>query len=78
MWIKIIKATSKAKCRGIKCKNLPEYINRNGRIRKDTNCAVISISASNGGATAFYCRDCVDQVYMDMRIALDPKLWIFK
>jgi len=78
MRIKIEKANNKAKCRGLKCKKLPEFINRKGRIRKDTSCAVVSIASAGGGATAFYCRDCIDQIYMDMKMALDPKLWIFK
>jgi hypothetical protein len=78
MKIRVDKAPKSAKCRGNNCKKLPEYINRKGRIRKDTSCAILSMDTSSGWATAFFCRSCIDQLYLDMKMALDPKLWIFK
>ena len=76
MRIKIIKATGKAKCRHEKCSENSEYI-QNGRIKKDTICAIISTDGASGWHTSCYCRDCIDMIYEDMKKILNPKLWIF-
>lgn len=78
MKISVSSATSKAKCRGNNCKKLPQFINRKGRIKKGTSCAIVGMNTSSGWRTAFFCRDCIDQLYFDMKMVLDPKLWIFK
>ncbi len=78
MEINIEKASAKAKCRGIKCKKLPEYINRNGRIKKGTSCAAITMDSSGGWHTSYYCRDCIDVIHLNMKAQLNPSLWIFK
>lgn len=77
MRIKLIKASGRAKCRNRDCKNKEEYINENGRIKKDTTCAAITMDSAAGYNTSYYCRDCIDTVYEDIRKILNPKLWVF-
>ena len=71
------KGTGKRKCRNSSCKKNPKYISATGRIIKDTTCAWVYVSDAAGGAQAYYCRDCIDEIYLRMKKILDPKLWIF-
>lgn len=77
MHIELKKASGKSICRNGKCKKLPQYISAKGRILKDTTCVVISISGASGWAEAYYCRDCVDQLYLELKTKLNPNLWVF-
>lgn len=74
MRIEIEKASGKSICRGWPCKALPKYIS-NGRIIAGTICAAVSISSASGGGTAYYCRDCIDQIYAEFKTKLNAKLW---
>jgi hypothetical protein len=71
------KSTGKRKCRGTCCKKNPDYISTVGRIKKGTTCVWIAIDDASGGAVAYYCRDCIDTVYVEMKKILNPSLWIF-
>ena len=77
MKIEIIKSSGTMKCRHADCEEKPEFI-KNGRIIKGTVCAEVIVRCASGGAQAFYCRDCLDKVYLHMKTSLDSKLWIFK
>lgn len=78
MKITIIKASGRALCRGPRCEKKPEFVKDNGNIIKDSRCAKVSIWGAQGGSTAFYCRDCIDKLYEDVRKILNPKLWVFQ
>lgn len=77
MKLELQKASGRALCRGKDCKNLPEYMHKN-RIKKDTTCVAIRMESAGGWNTSYYCRDCIDQLYLEMKKALNPSLWIFK
>lgn len=77
MEIEIIKSSGRAMCRG-DCKMNPEYVDEKGNIKKGNSCAKITIWGAKGGASAFYCRDCIDTLYEDVRKILNPKLWLFQ
>lgn len=76
MKIELIKASGRAMCRSYDCKELPEYI-KNHRIISNTTCAAISMSSAAGWNTSYYCRDCIDKLYIDIKTVLNPKLWSF-
>lgn len=78
MKIKLEKASGKALCRGKSCKLIQEYISDKGRIKKDTTCVAITMTSAAGWNTSYYCRDCIDQLYLEMKKVLNPNLWIFK
>ena len=78
MQVKLEKASGRAKCRHPQCKQLPEYINDKGRIKKDTTCAVIWADSATGWNSSYYCRDCIDTIHNDIRKILNPKLWAFQ
>lgn len=73
MKLSLEKSSDRGICRYDECQNNPKYINDLGRIKKDTTCVRIHIN----GITAFYCRECIDKIYEDMRKVLNSKLWIF-
>lgn len=77
MRITLEKASGRAICRRGNCAKKPEYISDKGTIIKGTTCAWISISSAGGGASACYCRDCIDIIYDEMKKILNPKLWVF-
>jgi hypothetical protein len=77
MKIQLEKASGSAKCRGPNCTDNPAYISEKGRIKKDTTCVGITIRSAAGSNTSYYCRECIDKLYEDMRKILNPKLWIF-
>lgn len=76
MKISIEKASGTQICRGIACKKDPKYIDKD-RIKNGTSCARITVGSAKGRAHAFYCRDCIDKVYMDVKMILNPALWVF-
>jgi hypothetical protein len=71
------KASGRAKCRHEQCQRKTEYINEKGRIKSGTTCVWISTEGAGGWHTSYYCRDCVDKIYEEMKKILNPKLWIF-
>lgn len=76
MKIKLEKASGHAICRSGFCEAKSEYINK-GRIKRDTTCAAITMSSAAGTNTSYYCRDCIDKIYEEIKKVLNPKLWIF-
>ena len=77
MKINLIKASGRAICRSKDCKKKPEYISEKGRIKADTTCVAIMMDSAAGYHTSYYCRDCIDQLYEDIRKILNTKLWVF-
>lgn len=77
MKIELEKASGKAMCRNKTCRKKPEYISENGRIKSQTTCVSFTMQSAAGFNTSYYCRDCVDQLYEDIKKILNPKLWIF-
>jgi hypothetical protein len=78
MKIELVKASGKAMCRNRSCKCKIEFINpKSYRIKKDTTCAAITMESAAGWNTSYYCRDCIEIIYEDMKKILNPKLWIF-
>lgn len=73
MKLRLEKSSGRAVCRYDECQNNPKFITDDGRIRKDTDCIVVTIR----GISSFYCRECVDKLYEDMRKIMNTKLWIF-
>lgn len=71
------KGNGRRKCRNGTCKKNPAYITEAGRIKKDTTCAWIYVEDASGGAKAYYCRECIDEIYARMKKILNPNLWIF-
>ncbi len=77
MKISLEKSTGRAKCRGFNCAKNPEYISEKGRIKQGTTCVAIQMDSAAGYHVSYYCRNCIDKLYDDMRKILNPKLWIF-
>jgi hypothetical protein len=77
MKIELEKSSGRAKCRARDCKKLPEYITDKGRIKVNTTCVAITMDSAAGWNTSYYCRDCVDKLYEDIKKILNPKLWVF-
>ena len=77
MRIELEKASGKSICRNAKCKKNPDYISPSGRIKHDSTCVVITMQSAAGYNTSYYCRDCVDELYADLKKVLNPALWIF-
>lgn len=77
MRIALEKASGRAKCRNNSCKKKEEYISANGRIKSETTCAAITMDSAAGFNTSYYCRDCIEVIYEDIKKILNPKLWIF-
>lgn len=77
MKINIIKASGTSKCRHADCEKKREFI-KNGRIIKNTICAQIIVDCASGGAQIFYCRACLDKVYLHVKAALNSNLWVFQ
>jgi hypothetical protein len=77
MNIELQKASGKAFCRG-GCGTPSEFVNDKGRIIKGTTCAAVSVYGAGGSVTAYYCRSCLEKVYLTIKKNLDPKLWNMK
>ena len=71
MRIELIKASGRALCRSEECKKLPEYVTEKGRIKTDTTCVAITMGSAAGWNTSYYCRDCVDKLYLDIKKILN-------
>jgi len=78
MRIDLEKSSGKCKCRNGKCKKLPQFISAKGRILKDTICIAITVHGASGWTTAYYCRDCVDELYLELKAKLNHNLWVFQ
>jgi len=72
-----IDISGRRKCRYHNCDKNPEYIAQNGRIKKGTTCAWISVEDASGSSCGYYCRGCIDKVYADLKKILNPNLWVF-
>jgi hypothetical protein len=68
-------SSGRTKCRGLTCKKLPEYISEKGRIKAGTKCVCFWMESASGWAGSYYCRDCIDQLYIEMKKILNPNLW---
>jgi hypothetical protein len=77
MKIELEKSSGRAICRNLSCKSNPDYINEGGRIKSGTTCAVIGMSSAAGWNRSFYCRECIDAIYLDLKMKLNPALWVF-
>ena len=77
MKIILEKSSGRAICRYYGCKKNPLYIGKSGRILKDTICAAITMDSAAGHNTSYYCRECVDKLYVDIKTILNPQLWVF-
>lgn len=77
MKIVLEKSSGRAKCRARTCKKLELYISESGRIKKDSTCAAITMDSAAGWNTSYYCRDCIDTLYNDIKKILNPALWAF-
>jgi hypothetical protein len=77
MKIELEKSSGRGKCRSGYCKQNPEYISENGRIKAGTTCVAITMRSAAGRNVSYYCRECVDQLYEDVKKILNPKLWVF-
>jgi len=77
MKIGLEKASGKSKCRYHTCLNKDDYINDKGRIKKGTVCAAITTDGAAGYHTSYYCRDCIEKIYTDIKKILNPALWAF-
>lgn len=69
-------------CDNKDCKHNPEYsdniIGDVFYIKKNTVVAIISLSDYENGPYNLYCRDCIDDVYNQIKSKLDSKLWAFQ
>jgi hypothetical protein len=80
-----IDKSGQRKYRYNKCDNDPQYIAENGRIKKGTTCACISVSDAGGSAYGYYCRGCINKIYADLKKFLihncgflnERQLWIY-
>ncbi len=77
MKITLEKSTGRAKCRSSSCKKMTIYISGSDRIKVGTTCAAITMDSAAGVNTSYYCRDCIDQLYLDIKAILNPALWKF-
>lgn len=77
MKIDLEKSSGRAICRNHQCKKNPLYINDKGRIKSGTTCVVFMMDSASGWNRSFYCRECIDALYLDLKIKLNPSLWSF-
>lgn len=75
MIINIEKSTGRRICRYSNCLKNEKYITKDGKIKKGVVCASVTIQSSSGLSTAYYCRDCIDSLYLDIKKILNPNLW---
>lgn len=78
MRVYLEKASGRSYCRGNDCKKLEHLLDKNNKIIKGTTCAAISLTSSGGTVIAFYCEDCIEDVLIQIRSALDPNFKSFK
>ena len=78
MKIELVKASGKAICRHKDCSKNPDYISgSSGRIKKGTICCFMSVWGANGYTKVFFCRECLEKIYNEVKVKLNPKLWAF-
>lgn len=70
-------------CDGDKCKHLPEFIDTAGVnnywIKFGSPMAIVRITRGrNYDLSNSYCRDCIDQIYREIKSKMDTKLWAFQ
>jgi hypothetical protein len=78
MKIEIEKSSGRSKCRNRSCKNLPEFISGSGRIKSGSACIAITMESASGFNTSYYCRDCIEQIYLQLKAKLNPIYWSFQ
>jgi hypothetical protein len=78
MELGIEKSNGRQKCRYQLCAKDPLYISPNGRIIKGTTCAVIVMDSAGGWNSSYYCRSCIEKIYIQMKMILNPNLWVFQ
>lgn len=71
MKITIEKATGTQKCRYQKCDKNPLYITAKGRIITGSTCANIRLNSAGGNNSSYYCRECVDKIYIELKSILN-------
>ena len=66
-------------CWGANCKKLPQYIDNGAGgqsfIKKDTIFLILTLVKGFESIKSYYCRDCIDVIYRDLKPILDHKLW---
>jgi hypothetical protein len=77
MKIALEKSSGKSKCRNKDCKKKPDFISDTGRIKSQTTCVAMTMESAAGFNTSYYCRDCIEQLYSDLKKVLNPALWVF-
>jgi hypothetical protein len=77
MKIILEKSSGRAICRNRQCNKNPLYISEGGTIKKDTTCVIFIMDSAGGINRSFYCRECVDKIYLDIKTILNPALWSF-
>lgn len=74
----IEKANGTQKCRYPQCGRNPLYISPKGRIIKGSTCANIRLNSAGGSNSSYYCRDCIEKIYIELKTILNPNLWVFQ
>jgi hypothetical protein len=78
MKITLENASGLSLCRSGSCLANPDYINtKTGRIKANTTCAVLAVRSASGVNKSYFCKGCLEKLYNDIRIILDPTLWVF-
>ena len=75
MIVRILKATSSTfECENRNCQKLPKYvvIGSFGRLRIKKNSIYIKIGYG------IFCGGCIDEVYNEVKLKLNKKLWAFQ
>jgi hypothetical protein len=72
--------SGRKKCRYHECDKDPQYVGENGKIKKGTTCATITVYGAGGtepGILGYYCRGCIDKIYAELKKILNSNLWVF-
>lgn len=78
MKLQVTKANGKQMCRYQLCSRNPDYISKTGRIKSGSTCVEIRLDSAAGYNSSYYCRECIDKIYIEMKKVLNPDLWIFQ
>jgi hypothetical protein len=66
-------------CKGLSSFSIEEMGYRSGRtlLRPGSTVAVIVVTSGFNTLKTFYCQDCIDLVFQEVRKSLDKSLWAF-
>jgi hypothetical protein len=78
MHLNVEKSNGKQKCRYQLCEKNPLYISPKGRIIAGKTCVSITLDSASGWNSSYYCRSCIEKIYLEMKMILNPKLWVFQ